>query len=48
MSASIEEFLLSAEYIVKEGNTNVMLCERGIRTFENFTRYKLDLNSIPV
>lgn len=48
MSASIEEFLLSAEYIMKEGNTNVMLCERGIRTFERFTRNTLDLNAIPV
>jgi len=48
MSATIEELLLSAEYILAGGNYNVMLCERGIRTFENYTRNTLDLAAIPV
>ena len=48
MSATIEEWLLSAEYILAGGNTQVVLCERGIRTFENATRFTLDLNAIPV
>jgi len=48
MSATIEELLMSAEYIMSEGNENVVLCERGIRTFENFTRNTLDLSAIPV
>jgi len=48
MSATIEEFLMSAEYIMSEGNGNVVLCERGIRTFETFTRNTLDLSAIPV
>lgn len=43
MSATIEEFLMSAEYIMASGNPNVILCERGIRTFENYTRNTLDL-----
>ena len=47
MAASVEELLLAAEYIVSEGNTNVILCERGIRTFETATRNTLDLNAIP-
>ncbi|MBF7096707.1 3-deoxy-7-phosphoheptulonate synthase [Alkalibacter mobilis] len=47
MSATIEEWLMSAEYIMKEGNDNVILCERGIRTFETFTRNTLDLSAIP-
>lgn len=47
MSATYEEWLLAAEYILKEGNTNVILCERGIRTFETSTRYTLDLQAIP-
>jgi 3-deoxy-7-phosphoheptulonate synthase len=47
-SATIEELLLAAEYIITEGNPNVVLCERGIRTFENYTRYTLDLNAVPV
>ncbi|WP_406608187.1 3-deoxy-7-phosphoheptulonate synthase [Candidatus Infernicultor aquiphilus] len=47
MSATIEEFLLSAEYILSEGNYEVILCERGIRTFENYTRNTLDLSAIP-
>jgi 3-deoxy-7-phosphoheptulonate synthase len=48
ISATIEEWLLSAEYILAGGNTNVMLCERGIRTFENATRNTLDISAIPV
>lgn len=48
MSATIKEFLMSAEYIMAEGNENVILCERGIRTFENYTRNTLDLSAIPV
>jgi len=47
-SASIEELLLAAEYILLEGNPNVILCERGIRTFETATRNTLDLNAVPV
>ena len=47
-SATIEEWLLAAEYILSEGNKNVILCERGIRTFEKYTRNTLDLSSIPV
>jgi len=47
MSATIKEFLMSAEYILSEGNFNVILCERGIRTFEDFTRFTLDINAIP-
>jgi 3-deoxy-7-phosphoheptulonate synthase len=48
LSATIEEWLMSAEYIVSEGNDNVILCERGIRTFEPYTRNTLDLSAIPV
>jgi 3-deoxy-7-phosphoheptulonate synthase len=47
-SATIEEWLLSAEYIMTGGNHSVMLCERGIRTFENYTRNTLDISAIPV
>jgi 3-deoxy-7-phosphoheptulonate synthase len=47
MSATIEELLLSAEYILSQGNYEVILCERGIRTFENYTRNTLDLSAIP-
>ena len=47
-SATIEELLLAAEYIVREGNSQVILCERGIRTFEPSTRNTLDLGAIPV
>ena len=47
-SATIEEFLMAAEYILSGGNYNVILCERGIRTFETATRNTLDLNSIPI
>ncbi len=48
ISATIEEWLLSAEYIMSGGNYNVVLCERGIRTFENATRNTLDVSAIPV
>ena len=48
MATSIQEFLLSAEYILSAGNPNVILCERGIRTFETATRFTLDLNAVPV
>ncbi len=47
MSATIEELLLSAEYILAEGNSNVILCERGVRTFADHTRNTLDLSAIP-
>ncbi|MBU2493661.1 MAG: 3-deoxy-7-phosphoheptulonate synthase [Bacteroidetes bacterium] len=48
LSATIEEWLMSAEYILANGNKNVMLCERGIRTFETYTRNTFDLSAIPV
>jgi 3-deoxy-7-phosphoheptulonate synthase len=48
MSTSIQEWLLSAEYILAGGNPRVILCERGIRTFETATRFTLDLNAVPV
>lgn len=48
LSATIEELLMSAEYIASRGNYNVILCERGIRTFEPYTRNTLDLNAVPV
>jgi 3-deoxy-7-phosphoheptulonate synthase len=48
MSETIDEWLMAAEYIMSEGNNNVILCERGIRTFETRTRNTLDLNAIPV
>ncbi len=47
LSATIEELLMSAEYIMSEGNENIILCERGIRTFEHYTRNTLDLSAIP-
>ncbi|MFA4884410.1 MAG: 3-deoxy-7-phosphoheptulonate synthase [Desulfotomaculaceae bacterium] len=47
-SSTVEEWLMAAEYIVSEGNENVVLCERGIRTFENATRNTLDLSAIPL
>lgn len=47
LSATIEEWLMSAEYIMAGGNPNVILCERGIRTFETYTRNTLDLSAIP-
>lgn len=48
IAATIEEWLMSAEYIMSEGNTNVVLCERGIRTYEPYTRNTLDLSAIPI
>src|SRR5205814_6403000 len=48
ISATIEEWLLSAEYVLAGGNMEVMLCERGIRTFESYTRNTLDISAIPV
>lgn len=48
LSATIEELLMSAEYILAEDNPNVILCERGIRTFESYTRNTLDLSAVPV
>ncbi len=47
MSSTIKDWLMSAEYILSEGNFNVILCERGIRTFEEFTRNTLDVSSVP-
>ncbi len=47
LSSTIEEWLMSAEYIMAQGNEKVILCERGIRTFETFTRNTLDLSAIP-
>ncbi len=48
MSATIEEFLQAAEYVLKGGNSEIILCERGIRTFETSTRNTLDLNAVPM
>ena len=48
LANTIEEWIMSAEYILSEGNTNVMLCERGIRTFEPYTRNTLDLSVVPI
>jgi 3-deoxy-7-phosphoheptulonate synthase len=48
MSSTIEELLMAAEYILSHGNMRVMLCERGIRTFETYTRNTFDINAIPV
>ena len=47
-AATVNEFIMSAEYILSEGNMNVLLCERGIRTFETGTRYTLDLSAVPI
>jgi 3-deoxy-7-phosphoheptulonate synthase len=47
-SSTIEELLMAAEYVLREGNDRVMLCERGIRTFENAYRFTLDLTAVPV
>ena len=47
MSATLEEFLMAAEYIMSEGNYNVVLCERGVRTFADHTRNTLDLSIVP-
>lgn len=48
LANTLQEFLMSAEYILAEGNPNVILCERGIRTFETYTRNTLDLSAVPV
>ena len=48
MNATIEEFLLASEYILQEGNSQVILCERGIRTFETSTRNTLDISAVPI
>ena len=48
LSATIEEWLMAAEYIMSEGNGNIVLCERGIRTYETYTRNTLDLSAVPV
>jgi 3-deoxy-7-phosphoheptulonate synthase len=48
MATTIKEYLLSAEYVLAGGNPDVILCERGIRTFETATRFTLDLNAVPV
>ena len=48
MSATYEEWLMSAEYVMAGGNENVILCERGIRTFESYTRNTLDLSAVPI
>ena len=48
MASTIKDFLLSAEYVISEGNHNCILCERGIRTFEDSTRFTLDVSAVPV
>jgi 3-deoxy-7-phosphoheptulonate synthase len=48
IATTVQEFLMAAEYVLSEGNYNVVLCERGIRTFETATRFTLDLNAVPV
>jgi 3-deoxy-7-phosphoheptulonate synthase len=48
MSATLKELLMAAEYILAGGNRNVILCERGIRTFENYTRNTMDISAIPI
>src|SRR3970282_402354 len=48
IAATIEEWLLSAEYVLAGGNSDVILCERGIRTFESYTRNTFDISAIPV
>jgi 3-deoxy-7-phosphoheptulonate synthase len=48
MNATVEEFLLAAEYILQGGNSDVILCERGIRTFETATRNTLDISAVPL
>ena len=47
MSSTVEEWLMAAEYVLKEGNKDVILCERGIRTFETATRNTLDISAVP-
>ena len=48
LSSTLEELLMAAEYVLKEGNPNVMLCERGIRTFETAYRFTLDITAVPM
>jgi len=48
LSATVKEFLMAAEYVMSEGNRQVILCERGVRTFSNYTRFTLDLSVVPV
>ena len=48
LANTLKELLMSAEYIMSEGNPNIMLCERGIRTFETYTRNTLDLSAVPM
>jgi 3-deoxy-7-phosphoheptulonate synthase len=48
LAATVEEWLLSAEYVAREGNDQIVLCERGIRTFETATRSTLDISAVPV
>jgi 3-deoxy-7-phosphoheptulonate synthase len=48
MASTVKEFLMSAEYILAGGNFNCMLCERGIRTFEDSTRFTLDISAVPI
>jgi 3-deoxy-7-phosphoheptulonate synthase len=48
MMSTVEELLMSAEYILSHGNERVILCERGIRTFEKYTRNTLDINAVPL
>jgi 3-deoxy-7-phosphoheptulonate synthase len=48
MSATVEEWLMAAEYVLAEGNPNVVLCERGIRSFDPLLRFTLDLNAVPL
>ncbi|UCH89321.1 MAG: N-acetylneuraminate synthase family protein, partial [Thermoplasmata archaeon] len=48
MGSTIEELLYAAEYIMNEGNTQVILCERGIRTFESYSRFTLDISAVPL
>lgn len=48
MAATIEDFLMAAEYIAAEGNDNIVLCERGIRTFDSYTRNTLDIAAVPI
>src|SRR2546423_8932229 len=48
LSSTLEELLMASEYVLKEGNENVMLCERGIRTFETAYRFTLDITAVPV
>jgi 3-deoxy-7-phosphoheptulonate synthase len=48
LSSTVEEWLLAAEYVLSQGNTQVVLCERGVRTFETYTRFTLDLSAVPL